>query len=173
MPQLIDFTSKSPHVQVGHGLVCTKVLRPKPDLSNHLLLLCSSCIHAYFAAHAGILWMVLQHKMIQHKLIALVAYLQFFTMPSYYCNLSKIGPPLKISPPPFCNEVVPNGVFLTYLSCRTCSYVKQEAVTLQEERVTNEGRHICCHKKGIEESLHAPGLVPRTASNGKLGGAWE
>ena len=32
-----------------------------------------------------------------------------------YCDLPKIGPPLKISPPPFFNEVVAKGAFLSDL----------------------------------------------------------
>ena len=83
-----------------------------------------------------------------------------------YRTLPKIGPPSKISPPPFLNEVVAKGAFLsktmpTYLCCSMYCYVKQEVPKSSTERLANEGRHhlLLLHKqvhdtRGIAESQH-------------------
>ena len=87
-----------------------------------------------------------------------------------YRNLPKISPPSKIRPPPFLNEVVAKGAFLSKV--RPPIYAAVHAVmlskkhrrssTTQEEGLTNEGRHnlLLLHKqahdkRGIAESLHA------------------
>ena len=67
----------------------------------------------------------------------------------YYCDLLKIGPPQKISPPLFQIKLLQRVLFslkstLTYLCCSTCCYAKQETLKNQcheEDGLTNEGRH--------------------------------
>ena len=46
-----------------------------------------------------------------------------------YCNLLKVGPPSKICPPPYLNEIVAKGVFLSKVHppiCPVVHAVKQE-----------------------------------------------
>ena len=78
-----------------------------------------------------------------------------------YRNLSKISPPLKICPPPFLNEVVAKGDFLSkvcppiYAAAPAVMLSKkhQRSTTVQEEGLTDEGRHLLCKqvhdKRGI------------------------
>ena len=70
----------------------------------------------------------------------------------------KIGPPSKISPPPFLNEVVAKGAFRSTCSCYV---IKHRRSTVQGERLSNEGRHnlLLRYKQvhdnsSIAESLH-------------------
>ena len=64
-------------------------------------------------------------------------------------NLSEIGPPLKICPPPFLNEVIAKRAFLSKVRPPTCAVVHAVMLskkhrrnsTFQEDGLTNEGRH--------------------------------
>ena len=71
------------------------------------------------------------------------------TLELLYCNLLKIGPPSKISPPTFLNEVVAKGAFkvrppiYATVDAVMLSQKRQRSSTMHMEGLTNEG--ICCY----------------------------
>ena len=68
------------------------------------------------------------------------------------CNLSKIGPPSKVSSPPFLMKLLQRMFFswkYTNQFMQQYCYVKQRSSTVQLEGLTNEGRHdfLLLHKQ--------------------------
>ena len=90
------------------------------------------------------------------------------TLELLYRNLLKIGPPSKISPPPFLNEVVAKGAFLSkvrppiYATVHAVMLSKkcQRSSTVHMEGVTNEGTCCYCISKHItKEALKITACV--------------
>ena len=91
---------------------------------------------------------------------------------AFYCNLSKIRPPLKISPTSFLNEVVAKSAFHSkvcppiYAAVRAVVLSKkhQRSHTVQGEGLTNEGRPFCCYcvsKRMTKEALQNHAYIVR------------